>query len=126
MEINTDKSPKIINDCKSIYEDFLVHFGKCFHYKSTQHHAERYVRALLGRVERKNGWQMAEYPGDKSPHAIQNFLSRAAWDDSKVRDSLVHYAKKHLLSAEEKGVLIVDETGFFEKRHLFRRGVASV
>ena len=66
-------------------------------------------------MERKNDWQMAEYLGDKSPCAIQNFLSRAAWDDTKVRDALVHYAKNHLLSAEEKGVLIVDETGFLKK-----------
>ena len=115
METNTDKFPKIINDCQSIYEHFWAHFGECFHYRNTQHHAERYVRALFGRVERKNGWQMAEYLGDKSPHAIQNFLSRAAWDDSKVRDALVHYAKNHLLSAGEKGVLIVDETGFLKK-----------
>lgn len=115
METSTDKIPQIISDWQNIYEEFWNHFSKCFHYKSTQHHAERYVRALLARIERKNGWQMAEYLGDKSPCAIQNFLSRAAWDDATVRDALVHYAKNHLLSAEEKGVLIVDETGFLKK-----------
>lgn len=66
-------------------------------------------------MERKNGRQMAEYPGDKSPHAIQNFLSRAARDDLKVRNALVHYAKNHFLSDEEKDVLIVDEKGFLKK-----------
>lgn len=73
------------------------------------------MRALLARVERKNGWQMAEYLGDKSPHAIQNFLSRAAWDARKVRDALIQYANNTLLSDGENGVLIVDETGFLKK-----------
>lgn len=104
MEKSSDKSPKIINDWQNIYEDFWKHFEGRFRYKSTQGHAERYVRALLARIERKNGWQMAEYLGDTSPHAIQNFLSRAAWDAGKLRDALIHYAKHYLLSAEEKCV----------------------
>lgn len=40
-----------------------------------------------------------------------------------MRDALVHYAKRHLLSAEEKGVLIVDETGFL-KKGIYSAGVS--
>lgn len=115
MEKNADKIPEIIKNWQNIYEELWEHFGDCFHYKNTRYHAERYIRALLARVERKNGWQMAEYLGDNSPHAIQNFLSRSAWDVTKVRDLLLQYAKNHLLSSDEGGVLIVDETGFLKK-----------
>lgn len=115
MEKNIGNIPEIIDNWKDIYEDFWAHFGKCFHYKTTRYHAERYMRALLARIERKNGWQMAEYLGDKSPHAIQNFLSRAAWDAGTVRNALMRYASEHLLAVDEGGVLIVDETGFLKK-----------
>ena len=115
MEHTAKNLPEIIGNWQNIYEDFWANFEKCFHYKTTRYHAERYVRGLLARMERKNGWQMAGYLGDKTPHAIQNFLSRAAWDDEKVRDKLINYAKKLLLSDDEKGVLIVDETGFLKK-----------
>lgn len=115
MEHYTDKTPELIEDWQHVYDELWAYFGPCFRYKDTRRHAERYVRGLLGRIERKNGWQMAEYLGDKSPHAIQNFLGRAAWDAGKVRTALMRYAKDHLVSPNEGGVLIVDETGFLKK-----------
>lgn len=91
MKKHTEIYPEIIESWRDLYQDFWKHFEGCFHYKNTKSHAQRYIRALLARVERKNGWQMAEYLGEKSPHAIQNFLSRAAWDDEKVRKALMRY-----------------------------------
>jgi SRSO17 transposase len=70
---------------------------------------------LLGPVQRKNGWQLAEYVGDASPHGIQRLLDRARWDADEVRDALMHYARAHLLTEGDHGVLIVDETGFLKK-----------
>lgn len=52
--------------------------GCRFRRSETRSHAARYVRGLLGRVERKNAWQMAEYLGDASPYAIQHLLDRAS------------------------------------------------
>ena len=46
--------------------------------------AEQYIRGLLGRVERKNGWQLAEYAGESAPYALQHILDRAAWDADRV------------------------------------------
>jgi len=69
----------------------------------------------LGRVERKNGWQMAEYLGDATPYAIQHLLGRAAWDADAVRDEIYRYARQHIFTPDEAGVLIVDETGFLKK-----------
>jgi SRSO17 transposase len=76
--------------------------------------AGRYLAGLLGRVERKNGWQLAEAMGEAGPRGVQRLLSAAAWDANGVRDDLRAYVVDHL-GDEATGVLIVDETGFLKK-----------
>jgi hypothetical protein len=45
--------------------------------------------SLLGRVERKNGWQLAEAIGEVSPQGVQRLLNAPKWDaDLLVRDDL--------------------------------------
>lgn len=89
--------------------------GGCFRRHDLRQRAQKYVQGLLGKVERKNGWQMAEYLGDETPHGVQRLLSRACWNSDDVRDELLRYTSQNLLSANEQGVLIVDETGFLKK-----------
>jgi SRSO17 transposase len=48
----------------------------------------RYLNGLLGRVERKNGWQLAEALGDAGPQGFQRLLNNAKWDSDPVRDDL--------------------------------------
>src|SRR3712207_4764690 len=76
--------------------------------------ARRYVAGLLERVERKNGWQLAEAIGETDPRGVQRLLSAATWDTDGVRDDLRDYVVAHL-GDEATGVLIVDETGFLKK-----------
>src|SRR5919107_1306590 len=76
-------------------------------------HAREYVRGLLGRVERKNGWQLAEHAGREQPRTIQRVLDRSAWDADAVRDDLREQVVAEL--GDEDGVLVVDETGFVKK-----------
>src|SRR5581483_7418550 len=75
--------------------------------------AHRYLMGLLDRVERKNGWQLAEHLGESGPHAVQRLLNAAQWDADGVRDDLRAYVAEHL--GDPDGVLIVDETGFLKK-----------
>jgi SRSO17 transposase len=75
--------------------------------------ARVYLRGLLGSVERKNGWQLAEAGGDATPYGLQHLLGRASWDADEVRDDLRGYVLKHL--GDEEAVLIVDESGFLKK-----------
>jgi SRSO17 transposase len=74
----------------------------------------RYLVGLLGRVERKNGWQLAEAVGEAGPQGVQRLLNAATWDADGVRDDLRAYVVEHLGDATS-GVLIVDETGFVKK-----------
>ena len=76
--------------------------------------ARRYLAGLLERVERKNGWQLAEAIGEAGPRGVQRLLSAATWDADGVRDDLRAYVVDHLGDAAS-GVLIVDETGFVKK-----------
>ena len=64
---------------------------------------ERYMRGLLGSVERKNGWQMAEYVGENKPYNMQHTLDRAVWDADKIRDELRRYTASHLLAPANRG-----------------------
>ena len=76
-------------------------------------HAVAYVEGLLGEVERKNGWQLAEYGGYQHPRTIQRVLDRSVWDADAVRDDLRDQVIEEL--GDEDGVLVVDETGFLKK-----------
>jgi len=67
----------------------------------------------LDRVERKNGWQLAEHLGEAGPQGVQRLLNGAEWDADAVRDDLRAYVVEHLGAPD--GVLIVDETGFLKK-----------
>jgi len=76
-------------------------------------HAGEYVRGLLGPVERKNGWQLAEHAGHRQPRTIQRVLDRSAWDADAVREDL----REQVIAAlgDDDGVLVIDETGFLKK-----------
>ncbi len=76
--------------------------------------ARRYLVGLLERVERKNGWQLAEAIGEVGPRGVQRLLSAATWDADAVRDDLRAYVVDHL-GDPASGVLIIDDTGFVKK-----------
>src|ERR687896_102474 len=72
-----------------------------------------YLQGLLAPIERKNGWQLAENAGDRTPDGVQDFLARMRWDADQVRDDLQTYVIAQLGDAD--GVLVLDETGFVKK-----------
>src|SRR3954462_8688884 len=72
-----------------------------------------YLRGLLAPLGRKNGWQLAEAAGDRTPDGMQDFLSRMRWDAEAVRDDLRAYVVERL--GDPDAVLVLDETGFVKK-----------
>ena len=75
--------------------------------------AGRFLAGLLDPVERRNGWQMAEQLGERSPDGVQRLLRTARWDAEAVRDDLRTYVIERL--GDPDAVLIIDETGFLKK-----------
>ena len=76
------------------------------------------------RVERRNGWQMAEELGEANAHGVQRLLEEADWDEEAVRDDLRRYVIEHL--GEPGGILVVDETGFSRKARSRREWRGSI
>lgn len=75
--------------------------------------AGRYLAGLLGSVARRNGWQLAEQLGERTPDGVQRLLRTARWNADAVRDDLQAYVVAHLGDAD--AVLVIDETGFLKK-----------
>ncbi len=74
--------------------------------------ARSYLLGLVSGLERKNGWTIAEFAGDKTPLGMQRLLNSAVWDQGAVRDRLVRYVSAEL--GDPGGILIADETGFLK------------
>jgi SRSO17 transposase len=73
-----------------------------------------YFKALISACERKNGWQIAEAAGERTPDGMQRLLNTSRWNADEVRDDLRDYVVEHL-GDPQSGVLIVDETGFLKR-----------
>src|SRR5262245_53135524 len=87
--------------------------GARFPRSETRHRVRAYLAGLLGPVQRKNAWQLAERIGDPDPYGVQYLMGRADWDPDEVRDDLRAYVAGAL--GDPEAVLIVDETGFLKK-----------
>ena len=78
-----------------------------------QQRARAYLQGLLSPVERKNGWQLAEHAGDRTPDGMQRLLATYQWDADLVREDVRTYVLEHL--HDPQAVLVFDETGFLKK-----------
>jgi len=94
-------------------EALTARLRPCFRRGAGHRHVGEYVRGLLGPVDRKNGWQLAEHVGHRHPRTVQRVLDRSAWDADAVRDDLREQVIAEL--GDEDGVLVIDETGFLKK-----------
>lgn len=95
-----------IKELGDLHARIARHFARA----EPRQHVLTYLKGLLGPLERKNGWQIAEWGGNQTPDGIQRLLSKAKWDADLVRDDLQCYVVEHL--ADRQAILIVDETGF--------------
>jgi SRSO17 transposase len=94
-------------------EGVMERIGARFGRIEPRRRALAYLRGLLSPAERKNGWQLAEIAGDRTPDGVQDFLARVHWDADLVRDDVRAYVVEHLGDAQ--AVLVLDETGFVKK-----------
>ncbi len=90
-------------------EELFLRTGSRFTRIEPRRRMRDYVRGLLAPVDRKSGWQLAEWAGHATPDGLQHLLSRSRWDADSVRDDLQQYVADQL--GHDDGVLIVDDTG---------------
>ena len=77
--------------------------GQRFARSKARERVKRYLVGLLGRVERKNGWQMAKAIGERDPQGVQRLLNTAKWDADEVRDDLREYGLLEHLATRRAG-----------------------
>lgn len=85
----------------------------CFYRVEMADKSLEYLKGLLGPVERKNGWQIAEQAGDAVPYGVQRLLRSARWDEETAMRTVRQYLGEHF--GQRGGVLVVDETAFIKK-----------
>src|SRR3954469_18404101 len=97
-------------------DGLLDRFRRLFVRAEPRGQAGRYLEGLLGPVERKNGWQLAEAIGDARPWRTRRVLSHVLWAGGGGRALCREHAVERL--GAEDAVLVVDESGFVkEGRH---------
>lgn len=87
--------------------------GGRFSRRETRDRVRSYLAGLLGPVQRKNAWQVAEQIGDADPYGLQYLMGRSEWDPDAVRDDLREYVVSAL--GDPGAILVLDETGFLKK-----------
>jgi SRSO17 transposase len=95
------------------FQRFCARFAAVFGRKEPRAQAGKYLRGLMAPVPRKNGWQLAEAIGDRTPDATQRLLYQAQWSADEARDRLLPYVTE--VFGEEDGIGVVDESGFIKK-----------
>ena len=97
-----------IGDWSKAFGELHRRIGHRFCRSEARERVRRYLLGLLGRVERKNGWQLAEAIGERDPQGVQRLLNAAKWDADEIRDDLLRAYVLKYLADEASGVLIVD------------------
>ena len=95
------------------FERLCERIGPRFARPEVRRRAAGFLRGLLGGVDRKNGWQLAEHASETTPDGMQRLLTTARWDPDALRDDVRGYVMERL--GDPGGVLVVDETGFLKQ-----------
>ena len=68
-------------------DDLKERIGRLFRRPEPRRQIGLYLDGLIGEVDKKNGWQLAEYAGDPAPWRMQALLGRTIWDQERARDA---------------------------------------
>ena len=66
-------------DWEADFAEFQSRFAHLFQRSEPRRQAGKYLRGLMSEVQRKNGWQLAEKLGEKTPDATERLLYKAEW-----------------------------------------------
>jgi SRSO17 transposase len=105
--------PEDVHDWGQQLDEVARRVGARFPRSETRDRVRAYLVGLLGPVQRKNAWQVAEQIGDADPYGVQYLMGRSEWDPDAVRDDLRGYVVEAL--GDPDAVLVLDETGFLKK-----------
>lgn len=105
--------PAELEEWRDDFTAFHARFASVFHRREPREQCGKYLRGLMAPVARKNGWQLAEAVGDKTPDRTQRLLYQDRWEADEARDTLQALVKETF--GDEEGIGVVDESGFLKK-----------
>src|SRR6516164_5180514 len=105
--------PEDVHEWGRQLDDVARRIGSRFPRTETRDRVRAYLVGLLGPVQRKNAWQVAEQIGDADPYGVKYLMGRAEWDPDEVRDDLRAYVVE--ARGDTEAVLVIDETEFLKK-----------
>ena len=111
--IGSAVSPEDVQQWGQQLDEVARRIGARFPRSETRDRVRAHLVGLLGPVQRKNAWQVAEQIGDADPYGVQYLMGRSEWDPDAVRDDLRAYVVESL--GDPDAVLVLDETGFLKK-----------
>ena len=111
--IGSAVSPEDVQQWGQQLDEVARRIGARFPRSETRDRVRAHLVGLLGPVQRKNAWQVAEQIGDADPYGVQYLMGRSEWDPDAVRDDLRAYVVESL--GDPDAVLVLDETEFLKK-----------
>ena len=102
-------APEIFHEVMPRLHTFMEPFVETFNSQALTQHARTYVSGLLSDVERKNVESIA-YRVGQGRLPLQRFIGWADWDDTPLRQELMHQVAHHL--GQDDGVLVFDPSAF--------------
>src|SRR3954470_19420440 len=97
--------PEDVREWGRQFDEVARRIGERFPRSETRDRVRAYLAGLLGPVQRKNAWQVAEQIGDDAPYGVQYLMGRAEWDPDEVRDDLRGYVLEVL--GDPEAVLVL-------------------
>ncbi len=96
VQEGTMEQPNIVSRWSEAQKALHGRIAHRFARSEARERIRRYLLGQLGRVERKNGRQLAKAIGEADPQGVQRLLNSAKWDATLVRDDLREYVVEHL------------------------------
>src|SRR3954465_2783430 len=89
MNNRTEQAQQIqrIEGWRDALEELNAHIAPRFARPEVRARVGRYLFGLLGPVERKNGWQMAEHLAERTPDGVQRLPTPARWAHGRLAAS---------------------------------------
>jgi SRSO17 transposase len=105
--------PEELEEWSDDFAAFHARFAPVFYRREAREQSGKYLRGLMAPIGRKNGWQLAEVVGDKTPDRTQRLLYQDRWEADAARDILQELVRETF--GDEEGIGVIDETGFVKK-----------
>jgi SRSO17 transposase len=102
-----------LSECDARLREWLDSLGHLFARPEPREVFAALVEGMLSRLEKKNGWTLAQHAGHTHPGRIQSFLNRGAWNADDLEAEIRRYVVAELGCPD--AVLVIDDTQIIKK-----------